>query len=602
MAIRSSAVAAMMIVHGSLANAQELAGASLEQIRDLELQRLLLQMRGDVEARQRESLSAKAALDTTRNTISMMRERMAREDRIRERLGLTGVSDLRPQEVAALATEEAKVPALVTAELTARTRYEAELRRFQGYLAAATGVPERPRDPPARTAMAGEPPCSIDSPAARVRLRPNCVVEHYPRSAGAGSALSQARMTIEDRVLDRRGVTTQISVGSTTSTATLRIADTFNNRIVPRGDGAFSQRAANWGYSLGIQSQLDSNRRARLGGIAETDRNRRLGSLDRLDAGFSVTGGLSRNFFRREDETSFQDRATAMADAARAACRADQSASAPAAPSTCEGEQLIAWVFARKADGNFANQAHVDAFNQVYWGAHQRVAQFGFGLTSEVARPSFSYYPFQTIAVPDPFSGGDTIDVIDRSFVPPSYFAGEPTVNRHWAYTIGAYGFYHFPFHPSDRRNSHYGVTLVPSVTWKVSYQAPSAYEICVPRLADLVTTNELCRTVSIADGTRQRTWVLGLEARALFSGRRIFGGHGLIPEFAIAPRYTFDTRTDRNALDIPLWFAFDASGQLNGGLRFAWEFGGVDADNEPRRSATGLYLQFGTTFNITGN
>ena len=371
--MKTSTLSACLATASILASAPAVAQTDqpqprLEGIQDLELRRLLVEMRGDVEARQREWLSAKAALDSARDLIAATEARFARDDAIRARLGLQGTSELRAQGAAALAADRAKLPALEQAEETTSARYRGELQRFQNYAAAALRAPPS-RIVEASTVSRPNPAqCSIDTPQDRLQLVPNCVLALRGGAATTGPDLSQARMTIEDRVLDRRGVTTQISVGSTTSTATLRIADSFNNRIVPVDSGPFRQRIANWGYSLGIQTQLDKSRSARLAGVAEADDDRRIGNLDRLDAGLSVTGGISRNYFRPEGEASFQQRATAMATSARAACRADQAGKTPAAPSTCDGEQLIAWIFARKADGSYANQTHVDAFNQSYWG------------------------------------------------------------------------------------------------------------------------------------------------------------------------------------------------------------------------------------------
>lgn len=569
---------------------------------------LLLALNDEVGKLRQAWLTAHSEADKLRQQADATCERIRRHFQIQKMLGdrlklpaqdpvIVEEQKVYAKEVTAAKDKEKTVEPLYT-------RYDREAKRLTAYLGAAPGAAETlagsgTRKPSKPTRLPKKPPdalaCSIDTPEERRDLKPNeCAwlaqdLSRYDSPAGRG--LSQGSVTLPDRPLDRRGVTAQLTSSGDKTSISLKLADTINFRRFST-EGPFWQRNWNIGFSLGVTADVaDSKGRiAELGAQSEEDN---LSALDRLDERVKATGSISLNWYDRERGKDWQRRGSKMQALAQVACRTDQAKSPPAFPSTCRGDQLLAWIFAQKEDGSYANPDQVKAFNDVYWGPADKVARGGFGVSVDVAQPSFSYFPFTMVEVPNPLRPGETMKVIDTSNLPQSFLDDDPIRTRHWSYTISPYFFYRIPYAHAP----HLGTTIIGSATYKHNYKKRTEITICpAGPVGAPVVTSELCRKAFSTDGVVEEGWVPSIELREQYRG---FGwGRGLIPELGFAPKFAWDRPAKRYSLDFPVWMTLDDKGALSGGLSISHHWG-RGTGSEPQKPETGVYIFVGTTFSL---
>ena len=395
-----------------------------------------------------------------------------------------------------------------------------------------------------------------------------------------GGGVSQGTLSLLGRVVDKQGVTASLSVSGSGSKASVRLADTYTIRS--RGDTAdFYQRKWTLGYNIGVQTTNVTGSEGRLGGLSERSKTRSLTDLDRLDEKISVSGGVSFNKFPRVLAPQFLAGAQPLVDSARRACELENQPNQPQVQ--CSGRNLVDWI------NN--NPQHLAAFTSHYWGTTQQVAEWGVGLQAELARPVFSYFPFELIEVPDPFNPGSTKQVVDLSRIPTS-FPDDPNKEAKLPFAITTYAFRHF----SSGVQWNEGITLIGSGTWKRSYEIDKPRrDVIICPVSDGVPTetNELCQTVNVAAPGGISDYLLAGELRTKF------GKFWIFPSIGLAPKFTQELKRGRRSLDIPVYVSADKDGKLNGGLRLKWDTGGRNVFGVDRKDELLLSIFFGTTFDF---
>lgn len=606
MRIRGSGLAAVCvaaIVQSAPAAAQEESVSErLDKVERGKVRDQLIELKAEVDRYEAEWLAAKVALDTATEALGATDKRLKRNSELRTALSEAEDPTLAAMDKKLRDEQEAKVKEARDALDPKWQRYRFERNRFQRYLAAAgkwTAPAPLEIAPTLLVKPVKDKTCSIDSEKELIALDPNqCrwTAEEASRHAGPSEdARSASAVSLPDRPLERRGVTAQITTSGTT-TLSLKIADTFSGRSINTDEDADPeerfQRAFNWGYSLGVEADVGESKGQIFGFAEDEDEDTR--AIDRIDQRAKLTGSLNFNWFDGESRSSFVKRGAKMQSDAQEACRKDQAAKPPVFRSTCGAEDLLAWIFAQKEDGSYANPTHVEAFNAVYWGPKVKTARIGFGFNGSVALPRSEYHPFAVVGVPDPFRPGKTKKVVDTANLPASFLAEKPLRERHWAYDLGAYGFYRLTGEPSP-----VGLTIVPSISYKHDYENPDKISLCPVQTPGTVLTSQLCESVQAADAELKESWVPAIELRVRFAGAGFLGGRGLIPEIGIAPKLGQDLDANRWSFDMPIWFTADDKGKLNGGLIFARQWGGRKDDGTRRDSSTSMSVFLGTTFDL---
>lgn len=437
-------------------------------------------------------------------------------------------------------------------------------------------------------------PCSLETETTRRVLAPNGC-RFLAEATPVKVLRSEGSISLPDRPVDRRGVTTQLTTSGDKTALTLKVAGSIKRRtFLPDED--FWQRAESISYSLGVTADVADSKGRLLG---DSEKEKDLETLDRIDERTKLIGSIGYNWYDREKSGSWDARAKKLRDDAAKACREDQAAAETAYPSTCEGQQLLEWIFAADGKGGYRNPKQVEAFNAVYWGAAEKVARRGVGLTGEISLPRLEYYKFGKAMVPNPLKQGALSETIDTVNIPPEFYAGKPLKRREVSFSLGAYGFYRFGS-PSPTQPA---LTLIPSLTYKRDFEKPGEVTICPAAAAPgaTVVTTQLCKEISPSEGEIVNSLSPAIEARFYLPNKTRFLPW-LLPGFGFAPKFSFEQREDENrryAFDMPFWFGMNDEGTLTGGLAFQHQWGGRDTDGALRSKDTSLSIFVSTTFDL---
>lgn len=416
--------------------------------------------------------------------------------------------------------------------------------------------------------------CSLATSEDRARLNPNyCTAagQNLARQMSLSPALSAADLTIPGRPLERRGLSTSITGTKDGTALSLGIADEFRIRSFRAAEESLIQRVSTLGLSATVKTDGGN-----LFSFSPEKEGETLGALDRLNAKSSLSAGLSLNFYPREGSGSFKARGAKLYEDARNACLDEQSKAAVL--SSCQGEQLIAWILAQDAKtGGYAHPNEAAAFNNLYFGSPEPNARFGGGLSIEYARPGFAFL--------DPKS-------IDAAAIP-ALLAKKIEPTRYDTWVIGGYLYWRLP-----ERVSWFDTTIVPSLSYKDTREKPDEAIFCPAIDTSAPFNTSGCKTLGIAAPKHIKTWVPGAEVRILFRGFRLI--RFLAPEVALAPKLTLDTDADRWGLSVPLYFAVGSDKTLTAGLNFSREWGGLKSDKTtPKDTESGLSIVVGKTFSV---
>jgi hypothetical protein len=436
--------------------------------------------------------------------------------------------------------------------------------------------------------------CSLDNEEALRSLEPNDC-RFLAEAEPVRVQRSQGAISLPDRPVDRRGVTTQLTTSGDKAAVTLKLAGSIKRRTFDRSAGDPWQRADSISYSVGITADV-ADSKSRIAGDSEKEKD--LSTLDRIDERVKLVGSIGYNWYDVEPGDAWIARAGKMRDEITQACRKDQAAAETAFPSTCQGPQLLDWLFAPDGKGGYRNPKEVAAFDAVYWGPAEKVARSGIGLTGEIARPRLEYFNFTTKLIENSLKQGALTKAIDLTNIPADFYTGKSSRRREITFSIGAYGFYRV----GDVSVTSRALTLIPSVTYKHAFEKPDKVTICAaPPAGATIVTTEFCKAISPNDGKIVGSLNPALEARFyLPNSSRLFPW--LVPAIGLAPKFSFEQRKDDNrrySFDMPIWFGASSDGALNGGVALQHQWGGRDAEGELRPKDTAVSVFVSTTFDL---
>jgi hypothetical protein len=486
--------------------------------------------------------------------------------------------------------------------------------------------------PPASQAVGVPPPpdaqhsCSLDTETSRRAYfadpRP-CEKEALAkadkslRSDQSGIDRIELAGVLPERHLDRRGINATLSNSSDATHATLKVGVKKFFRKPPSRETEYNQRVSTKNYSFGVRATLDK----------DDKKKAPIGNLDALKGGLSAFVGYSRSFYPPEKlstppvgDADLMQRASDLYSSSEG--KAGLSADCAAAQTkdkkiNCSGQGLINWIFSRDASGRFANPKAVEAYNAVFWGSPQKAPRWGYGFEIEVGRPTFTYYPFALVTVPDPFKPGSTRQVVDPAELAPGF--GDRLVKDDVRTTWSLKSFVFGHVSSSDWRNigrwlsgtvapNYYeridnvfsrnkGTTLIGSLAYKKDYAIKKELrdmEICVTPPEQPLT--EICQLANVAAPEKDAGFVVGAELRQLFDTFRV------LPTLGIAPRYTYAFSKNRNGLDVPLFLTLDDKGALNGGVKYSREWGGRNADSTDKATESVWSIFLGASLDMNGS
>ncbi len=456
------------------------------------------------------------------------------------------------------------------------------------------------------------------------------------------------------------GIGTSISTGSTGTSAIFKIGrtqayrKTFVGNFGRGNPNVEQQRTVRSAVEFGLRADIDK-------GSKTTATIATFGALDRLQsnvAGFlqfgydystaepyeSVKGiagpdGVTFPEVGRWTSKSslVSNRAAVINEQLTKDCRKSEE-------TACEGADLLAWIFRSKArqscrldkkrdcsteelnafmrdtdlldaddPGEFAHPEAVKLYNTVFWGPPRDAEpRWGWMVRAEVARPRFSYFPFATTQVPDPFNPGRTRTAIDPALFPTDFGARLTTDVERINFGLTGRAF----FHLSRRRSFNQiredapwlrrfagwtmGTTGVGSLTYKREDsidEASRSVRICPPAVSgQAFATDQTCSTLNVAAPRRHEGVVLAGELRQGIEPNRI------LPPALVAAKLSYDTDTTEYGLVVPLYFAADDKGIFTGGLRVAHTWNRRNADGTRREPETVVGVVIGASLGLNGN
>jgi hypothetical protein len=417
--------------------------------------------------------------------------------------------------------------------------------------------------------------CLIDDAAQRRDLDPNkCTFLSQDTAAfikppSFSSTISE--VPIAGQPVDKRGITVSITGSKDSSDLSLSLTDTFRSRW-PWTPGDNFQRLTSWGYKVGVST---GGKNGNLLDFNERDEKDRLtNQLDRLDAKTKLSLSLFYADYGIERVTEFDARSAKFHKAAHDACISAQG-KPDAFPSTCEGEQLMAWIFAQK-DGAYLHGAHATAFGSLYFAPPptKKYAKRGGGINVDIALPSYAFKDLPAGAAPAELLAAELIN------------------DRKLTFTIAPYAFFRMP-----GSGERFGWTLIPSVTLKREYDTEDAVTVCPPTTPGQPFSLS-CGDPFLPERPERKTYLVpSLETRFIWSGTRLGRFH--FPQFGLAPKASYDTEAERWEVTVPAYFAVDSSKSLTAGLSLIHRTGGTNDAGEERKDETGVAIIVGKTFSL---
>lgn len=418
--------------------------------------------------------------------------------------------------------------------------------------------------------------CLIDTADQRRTLDPNtckfAAQDLAARIKPPVHDLSPGEVTIAGRPVDRRGLTAGLTGAKGSSELSLSLTDNFKWRT-PWSPGTLFQRTSAWGYTLGVTT---GDKNGQLLSFDERDPDKPLTDpIDRLNAKTKFSMSLFYADYGNETVKSFDARSAKYHAAALKACIEEQ-AKADAFVSTCTGEQLTAWIFARGGNGDYLHPEHAAGFGDLYFGrpASVKYASKGAGISFDLARPSFSYKDMPEGATPAQLLAAPLVED-----------------ERHWTFAVTPYAF--FRLAGTDR----FGFTVVSSLAVKREYDTEDQIAICPAPVAGQPFSLADCKSFIPQKPERKTVGVPALEGRFLWSGARLGRFHA--PHFGFAPKAAFDLEDERWEFSAPLFFATGSDKSLSAGLSVIHRTGGKKDDGTDKKDETGLAIIVGKTFSL---
>ncbi|HEX8223081.1 MAG TPA: hypothetical protein VF605_04595 [Allosphingosinicella sp.] len=461
-----------------------------------------------------------------------------------------------------------------------------------------------PSTPLASSNIASEAPaaeeheCSLESANGRAREFSRDDLNYCPRLALTADEGGQFRA---GRVADRRGFRGRINATGDSTEATLEFTTTTSSRFLrsTADDPAAGQRIVSKDYTFGIRGPVEDGKKSA-----------RLGNLDEIQGGVNGYLRFSRNTFLAEDKADVLTRGDEKLSPLQDTCKKDDdwTKSNLANADRCSGLLLYRWIFEKDPKkGGFLHPEAVEAYNAVYWSAPKDSHPVrGLGFEVGAGRPKFEYYPFATKEVEDPFQPGKMKTVIDPDAFPADFYAKRTKNDSRYNFSLRGFGYVHGnrSHNPFDGLPNLFawsaGTTLIASVTYKRDWNIRKEFkdlEICpIPKPGVSFTDGLLCRKINAAAPEIEKGFVIGGQIR-----QQIEPGWRFLPPIGIDAKLTHQTWNGRYGLEVPIYFASDKDGALNGGLRLGGEWGGTNDDGTPFESDWSIGIFFGTTFDLHG-
>ena len=417
--------------------------------------------------------------------------------------------------------------------------------------------------------------CLIDNKEQRRRLNPNeCKflsqdVAAFISPPTFSSAIGD--VPIAGQPVDKRGITVSITGAKDSSDLSLSLTDTFRLRTPWTQPGDEFQRLTSWGYKVGVST---GGKNGNLLDFNERDEKDRLtNQFDRLDAKTKLSLSLFYADYDNEKVTEFDARSAKFYKAARDACIAAQG-KPDAFPSSCDGQPLMAWIFAQK-DGAYLHDDHATAFGSLYFAPPPSVkyAKWGMGVSVDIARPAFAFKDLP--------AGAPTTELLAAKLID----------ERKLTFTIAPYAFVRL------LDSKRFGATLIPSVTLKREYGTEDAVTVCPPTTLGQPFSLS-CGDAFLPERPDRKTYLIpSMEGRLIWSGARL--GRFYFPQFALAPKSSYDTDAERWEFTAPAYFAVDSSKSLTAGLSLIHRTGGKNDVGDKRKDETGVAIVVGKTFSL---
>lgn len=376
------------------------------------------------------------------------------------------------------------------------------------------------------------------------------------------AAPASGSITIGDRPVQRDGFSAQLTSEGSANAVTLRYSKAFARRTPLLNSG---QDLNGWRWSFGVAtSSAKGSDTAFIARVAENDEDRRLFESDKLDAGFKVSFGLQYNAFGSSSKNGLESEVTNVIDSAKAMCKLYPNISGKV--NDCSDAQIYHWIK--------SNSGFYQALNNAYWGKAKSESRGGLGLQFELARPQFTYFPLNPALIMT------TADI-------PAGFPDKTMTASKLDISALAYAF------TMTRKNT----SFLLSYSYKREWTTPAALAdvtICTPDTPSPIFVGR-CKLMTINAPTATHSHFGGVEFR------HYWDGFGIVPALGIAPRYTYEIRLDRHAIDVPIWLAVnEAETALNAGVRVIGGFGGRNVLGEPRKLDWGLAFFLGTNFSFS--
>jgi len=145
--------------------------------------------------------------------------------------------------------------------------------------------------------------------------------------------------------------------------------------------------------------------------------------------------------------------------------------------------------------------------------------------------------------------------------------------------------------------SKRFGATLIPSVTLKREYGTEDAVTVCPPTTLGQPFSLS-CGDAFLPERPDRKTYLIpSMEGRLIWSGARL--GRFYFPQFALAPKSSYDTDAERWEFTAPAYFAVDSSKSLTAGLSLIHRTGGKNDVGDKRKDETGVAIVVGKTFSL---
>jgi hypothetical protein len=341
-----------------------------------------------------------------------------------------------------------------------------------------------------------------------------------------------------ERPLRPRGFTAAFSGSQSDTKVSLQFANEFKLREPLIGDG---QRYSTWGFSTGIV--VDGGTIGDLDEDGKRNNEQFDESIDRINAKAKLTGSLSLNLYPEETAKSWQARAQDAFNSTYKACLKDRASTSSS--DSCVGRDLQEWLVAKNADGSYKHATEVESYSNLYFGLPDKTmnARWGGLLNGEIARPSFTYK-----------------------------LAGIEDTERQTNWSLGGAVYRRFGLTQAS------DLTGVLSLTYKKDWR-------------DYFASDEML------DKTQGPVLHEGFIPAV--EGRFLWRGGAWLPATAILPKYTFDTSSDRQSVDIPVLFLFGDKLSSAAGLKWTHAWGGKYDDGPERPTTSEFSVNYQKTFSI---